>query len=98
MHRMLDVAHSSQICLFWPKTKLLQVLVIYSAPLLDMAPRISLAVHVTIPAGVIVRNHFAALDILHGDGYVVDLRPEAISHRIPLRRDRRSWASGRTRD
>jgi hypothetical protein len=49
-----------------------------------MAPLISFAVHETIPSGVIVRDHFSLLDIMHGNGNGVDLGPEAISHGIPL--------------
>ena len=56
------------------------------APFLDkrMAPRVSFAVHETIPPRIIVRDHVAALDIMHGNGNVADLGTETISHGIPL--------------
>jgi hypothetical protein len=41
-------------------------------------------VHVIIPPSVIVRDHVAALDIMRGNGNVVDLSPETITHGIPL--------------
>jgi hypothetical protein len=49
-----------------------------------MTPLISFAVHETIPPGIVVRDHFASLDVMHGNSNVVDLRPETISHGIPL--------------
>jgi hypothetical protein len=59
---------------------------ICTAPFLDqrMAPFIFFAVHVTIPPGIIVRDHLALLDVTHGNSNMVDLRPETISHGIPL--------------
>jgi 6-phosphogluconate dehydrogenase (decarboxylating) len=49
-----------------------------------MSPRVSFAVHEAIPPGVIVRDHFTALDIMHSNGNVIDLGPETISQGIPL--------------
>jgi hypothetical protein len=68
------------------KPKLLHVFGICTAPFLDqrMAPLVSFAVHETIPPGVIARDHFAAFDIMRGNGNVVDLGPELISQGIPL--------------
>jgi hypothetical protein len=68
------------------KRKLLHVFGICTAPFLDqrMAPLVSFAVHETIPPGVIVRDHFAALDIMQGNGNVVDLSTDTSSQGIPL--------------
>ena len=68
---------------FW---KLLLVFGIFTAPFLDqwMAPLVSFAVHKPIPPGIIVRYHFATLDVMHGNSNMVDLRPDVISHGIPL--------------
>ena len=68
------------------KPKLLHVFGICTAPFLDqrMAQLVSFAVHETIPLGIIVRDHVAALNIMHGNGNVADLGPETISHGIPL--------------